>query len=210
MERNTNIKTLADQLKEEEHVYALWPKGSDATGRLDVYSCDKTKELISLVPHGLKYLETTHRYASDPDNTKYMMRLPNETPEETKVFLEIIDKEWQKQEPSFYEFAVLLGEVHIGAASAYLSDDRTSAELGWIIDKKYWGQGYGYEAAKKVVDFCRKELNVQKVIAHCDTENTGSYRIMEKLGMKRICINEGRKNRAAEKLSQEYQYEMSL
>lgn len=210
MERNTIIKTLADQLKEGEHVQALWPEGSDVTGRLDVYSCDKAKELISLVPHGVKYLETTHRYASDPDNTRYMMRLPNETPEETKVFLEIIDKEWQKQSPSFYEFAVLLGEVHIGAASAYLSDDRTSAELGWIIDKKYWGQGYGYEAAKKVVDFCRNELNVQKVIAHCDTENTGSYRIMEKLGMQRVCINEGRKNRAAEKLSQEYQYEMSL
>lgn len=99
-----------------------------------------------------------------------MVRLPNETIEETKAFLEAVDAEWQKDRPFFYEFAILLGNVHI--------------------------------------DFCKEKLSIKHFIAHCDTENTGSYRIMERLGMKRVCVNEGRKNRAATQLSREYQYEM--
>ena len=40
-----------------------------------------------------------------------------------------------------------------------------------------------------------------------DIENTGSYRVMEKLGMKRVGVRDGRKNRAATDISKEYRYE---
>ncbi len=113
---------------------------------------------ITLEPLGLKHLKTVHEYASDLENTRYMVHLPNETVEETKAFLEQKEAEWQKEVPGSYEFAVLLGDVHIGAV--------------------------------------------------CDTENIGSYRVMEKLGMKRASVRDGRKNRASEELSREYQYEM--
>ena len=36
-------------------------------------------ERLTLKPLGIQYLETVHEYASDPENTKYMMYLPNET-----------------------------------------------------------------------------------------------------------------------------------
>lgn len=47
----------------------------------------KTNRLV-LCPLGIKYLESTHEYASDADATKYMMFLPNDTMEETAGFLE--------------------------------------------------------------------------------------------------------------------------
>ena len=167
-----------------------------------------TQEAISLEPLGLKHLETAHEYASDLENTRYMVHLPNETIEETRTFLEGREEEWQKEVPGSYEFAVLLGEVHIGAVSAFLNEERTEAEIGWIINKKYWRKGYAFEAANLLVDFCKKELNVHKFTAVCDTENTGSYRVMEKLGMKRVGVRDGRKNRASEEFSKEYRYEM--
>lgn len=163
---------------------------------------------ITLEPLGLKHLDTVHEYASDLENTRYMVHLPNETIEETKAFLERKEAEWQKEVPESYEFAVLLGDVHIGAVCAYLDESRTEAEIGWILNKKYWRKGYALEAAKLLLEFCRKELNVHKFTAVCDTENVGSYRVMEKLGMKRVCVREGRKNRAANYFSREYQYRM--
>ena len=163
---------------------------------------------LTLEPLGLKHLRTVHEYASDLENTRYMVHLPNESIEETKSFLEKKEAEWQKDVPESYEFAVLLGAVHIGAVCAYLNKERTEAEIGWIINKKYWRKGYAFEAATLLLDFCKKELNIHKFTAVCDTENIGSYRIMEKLGMKRVCERDGRKNRAATEVSKEYQYEM--
>ncbi len=167
-----------------------------------------TDEVISLEPLGLKHLKTAHQYASDLENTRYMVHLPNETIEETRAFLAWKEAEWQKEVPESYEFAVLLGENHIGAVCAFLNEERTEAEIGWIINKKYWRKGYAFEAAKLLLDFCKKELNIHRFTAVCDTENAGSYRVMEKLGMKRVCERGGRKNRASEELSKEYQYEM--
>lgn len=51
-------------------------------------------ERLTLKPLGMKYLETVHEYASDLENTKYMLFLPNESIEETKEFLQMADKEW--------------------------------------------------------------------------------------------------------------------
>lgn len=165
-------------------------------------------EKLLLEPLGLKHLETVHEYASDLENTRYMVHLPNETIEETRAFLEQKEAEWQKEMPENYEFAVLLGEVHIGAVCAYLNEERTEAEIGWILNKKYWRKGYALEAANILLDFCRRELNIHNFFAVCDAENVGSYRVMEKLGMKRVCVRDGRKNRASEELSKEYRYEM--
>ncbi len=36
-----------------------------------------------------------------------------------------------------------------------------------------------------LLDYCFKELNLNRIIASCDTRNIASYRLMEKLGMKR-------------------------
>ena len=163
---------------------------------------------LTLEPLGLKHLNTVHEYASDIENTRYMVHLPNETIEETKAFLERVSDEWAKEEPFGYEFAVLLGDVHIGAVCAYLNEERTEAEIGWIINKKYWRKGYAFQAATLLLVFCKNELNIHKFSAVCDTENIGSYRVMEKLGMKCVCERDGRKNRVAAEVSKEYQYEM--
>ncbi len=166
-------------------------------------------ERLMLTPLGMKYLETVHEYASDPENTEYMLCLPNETIEETKEFVQNAQLEWAKDKPSFYEFAILYEKQHIGAVSIYLNED-ASGELGWIINKRYWRQGITYEAASALLQYAKKELNVHHFIAHCDSENIASYKIMEKLGMSRTGASGGRKNRGSEEERTEYVYELHI
>ncbi len=166
------------------------------------------KGRLNLVKHGSRFLESTYKYASDIENTKFMVHLPNMSIEETKSFLNAIDEEWKKENPSFFEFAILLDGKHIGAVSVYLNDERNIGELGWILDKDYWGYGYAYEAAMLLVSFCREHLNISHFVAHCDSENIASYKIMEKIGMKLVCVNGNRRNRASQELRREFQYEM--
>lgn len=140
-------------------------------------------ERLMLRPLNIDDLETVHIYASDEENTTYMFWLPNDTKEKTAEFLTMVTEEWKKKQPSFYEFAIMLNEQHIGAISIYLNEERTEGELGWIINKNYWGKGIATEAAGSIKDFSIKELKLNKLIANCDARNINSYKIMKKIGL---------------------------
>lgn len=142
----------------------------------------KTERLL-LRPLDLSDLESMHEYASDKENTLYMYHLPRKI-EETAEFLSSVTKEWEKDIPSFYEFAIELDGIQIGSISVYLSDNRDSADLGWILNKKYWHNGYATEAAMALKDFALNILQVKKLTANCDHRNTASSRVMEKIGLK--------------------------
>lgn len=169
----------------------------------------KTQRL-TLKPLGPEYLLSTHKYSSDVDNCRLMVYLPNESLEETAQFLADVEAEWAKDKPSFYEFAILLNGEHIGAISLYIENEGRSLELGWIIDKKYWGNGYTTEAGKALIDYGVNTLGFRHFIAHCDSENVASYRVMEKLGMTRTDSYGGRKNRASDEDRIEFLYEITI
>ena len=82
-------------------------------------------------------------------------------------------------------------------------------EIGWILNRNYWGHGYGTEAAEAVLRFMTEELGISSCISCCDTRNTASARMMEKLGMTKIRqrprIYERRKEDA-----QEYVYQWTV
>ncbi len=167
-------------------------------------------ERLLLVPLGPQYLNSTHEYASDLDNTKYMVHLPNIDIGETKSFLDRVQAEWEKCNPDYYEFAILFDEVHIGAVSIYIDKDNAEGELGWIISKKNWGHGYAVEAAREIINFAKQELKINKFIAHCDSENVSSYRVMDKLGMSLADKTKGRKNKSSDEDREELMYLLEL
>lgn len=163
-------------------------------------------ERLVLKPLGKEYLKTTIQYAMDYENARYMCHLPNDTVEETEAFLANAEEEWKKEQPQFLEFAITYNDIHIGAVSVYFEND--SGELGWIINKNYWGNGFAYEAARAVIDYSKTQMKVSHFIAHCDTENIASYKLMEKLGMNRTGEWGGRRNKSTSEDSLEYQYEI--
>lgn len=142
----------------------------------------KTERLL-LRPLDIADLKTAHEYSSDVENTKYMMWLPHRTEEETSSFLKCVTDEWKKDKPSFYEFAVVLDGLHIGAISLYLDEAHKTGELGWILNKQYQQKGYACEAALAVKDFALNALHLKRIVAQCDYRNDPSRKLMEKIGM---------------------------
>ena len=142
----------------------------------------KTERLI-LRPADISYLSSTHAYAGDAENTKYMMFLPYADEEETAEFLRDSAAQWAKDQPERYEVVILFGDVHIGGITLYMMEDRSEAELGWVLHRDYLRRGFATEAAKAVMDFAKDSLGVRRIFAGCDSENVASYKLMEKLGM---------------------------
>ena len=84
-------------------------------------------ERLRIVPQSMKYLESTHEYASDRQNMRYMMFLPNDSIEETKTFLANSEAEWKSASPRDFQCAILRGEEHIGGVSVTLSGNASSS-----------------------------------------------------------------------------------
>lgn len=165
-------------------------------------------ERLQLVPLSMKYLESTHEYAMDLENTKYMLHLPNDDISDTKAFLISVEESWKKESPNNYEFAILLNGVHIGVVSLYIHENERVGEFGWIIKKKYWRKGYCLEAAHGLMDYAVKELGLRKFYATCDRDNAGSRAIMERLGMHLVSETYGRVNKASDEVKFECRYEV--
>lgn len=58
-------------------------------------------------------------------------------------------------------------------------------EIGWVIAADRQGRGYATEAARALLDYAFTTLGSHRVIATCQPENPASWRVMEKLGMRR-------------------------
>ena len=178
---------------------------------------------LILVPTGMQYFETRSRIAGDIENTRFMMFLPK-SPNETKKYLENCELQWKSENQDLFEFEILLKDEKvssiselksIGGISFELLDSNPEvvkiygnnvADMGWILDKNYWNKGFVTEAANLIVDFV-KSLGVKMIFAQCDSENIGSWRVMEKIGMKRICDNGKRFNKSEPNIEKtEYTY----
>ncbi len=129
--------------------------------------------------------EAAHAYASEPDNVTYMGWGPN-AEDDTRNFIKQSIKKNRSNNVD-YEFAVVLKESGklIGGCGISKSRSRNEAMLGWILHNDYWKQGLGTELAHELLRFGFEELKLHRIYAHCDSENYGSYRVMERNGMRK-------------------------
>jgi RimJ/RimL family protein N-acetyltransferase len=58
-------------------------------------------------------------------------------------------------------------------------------ELGWVLDPAHTGQGYATEAVRELLRYSFEELGVRRVTANCFLANDTSWRLMERVGMRR-------------------------
>ena len=59
------------------------------------------------------------------------------------------------------------------------------ADLGWVIDPDHAGHGYATEAVREVLRICFEDLGLRRVAADCFAANEASWRLMERVGMRR-------------------------
>jgi RimJ/RimL family protein N-acetyltransferase len=130
--------------------------------------------------------QAIQEYASDPEVVRYIGWGPN-TEKDTQEFLQRAFDRQREQPRTEYELAVVLKAENrlIGGGGIYINPDHKEAELGYTLNRRFWGQGYATEAARAFVAFGFEELGLHRVYATCDPANTASARVMEKIDMQR-------------------------
>lgn len=59
------------------------------------------------------------------------------------------------------------------------------AELGWVLHPEVTGRGYAAEAVRELPWICFEDLGLRRVTAGCFVANEASWRLMERVGMRR-------------------------
>ncbi|MDX8291036.1 GNAT family protein [Metabacillus indicus] len=128
-----------------------------------------------------------HQYASQERSCAFQPWGPN-SEEETKAFVRQVIEDSVKDNRTRYVFAIVsIGDKKmIGAGELNVSDwENRAGEISYIVNPDYWGQGVATEAANLLIKLGLKEFRLHRIYATCDPENTGSFRVLEKAGMKK-------------------------
>jgi len=128
--------------------------------------------------------EAVHSWAGNPENTRYMAWGPN-TEEETREYL-------TRTTPGADFLVVLKDSMRVIGSGGYpgsvLTDPDKPGEVGWILHKDFWKQGYGTEFGGELIRYGFEDLKLRRIFAFCAEVNRGSWRVMERNGMRREAL----------------------
>lgn len=142
-------------------------------------------ERLSLRAFTEKDFAAVHRFASNFENTIYVILMGPNTEEQTQAFINMAIQKSKENPLTDYHYAVVQKETQQVIGACQISVSGCEASLGWILHRDHWKQGYGTELGLELLRFGFEELNLHRITAECDAENQGSCRLMEKIGMRR-------------------------
>ena len=90
----------------------------------------------------------------------------------------------QYQTRGYGRYAVRLKETGNLIGMCGFLKENYGIDFGYRYSKNSWGKGFGFEAAKVVLNYGFSELGFEKLVGLTAEENSGSIRILEKLGFK--------------------------
>lgn len=135
-------------------------------------------------------LDAVQAFASDPVVCAFAEWGPN-TPQETAAFLDEYAAEQRAVPRETWTLAVamdgsVIGSVALMTGTSDLVRGPGEAEIGYVLRRDAWSNGYAAEAAEALLAWAGSHLGITRVVATCRPENTGSVRVLEKIGMQQV------------------------
>lgn len=150
----------------------------------------KTERLV-LRPIRESDYNDVFEFASKEEVAKYVSWNTHKSKEDSKALCKMWASQYENGER--YHWAITMGGKMIGNIEVVkIVNDCTY--LGWQVDSALWNKGIMTEAASAVRDFLFNEVGFSALYATYITENIGSGRVMQKIGMKPITAEEYYKN----------------
>jgi RimJ/RimL family protein N-acetyltransferase len=143
---------------------------------------------LTIRPAELTDSEKTWRYRCLPLVGRWLSSSPSDLGEYSKWFEEpdrlvktlIIELD-----------GVVIGDLMLSIEDAWAQSEiedqarGVQAELGWCLSPEHAGHGYATEAVTELIRICFDDLGLRRVKADCFADNEASWRLMERVHMRR-------------------------
>ena len=146
---------------------------------------------VTLRPAVADDLAATWEYRRLPEVSRWLTRAPA-TPEEYRE--QFLDPERLARTIVVELQGEVIGDLMLKVEDAWAQAevaDRargTQAELGWVLHPEHAGHGYATEAVRALIDLAFDDMGLRRVTAGCFAANEASWRLMERVGMRRETV----------------------
>ncbi len=145
-------------------------------------------ERLLLRPFAQHDLDAFHAIHSDEGNARWLYNDPRTLEESRALLAHKIGGSSVRAEGEWLSAAAVLresSEVVADVSLLWASEEHRQGEIGFIVHPGHHGRGYATEAARPLVSFAFQTLGLHRVSGRLEARNTGSARVLEKLGMRR-------------------------
>ena len=155
---------------------------------LEAVAWPLTTARLSIRPATAEDVEAAWRYRQDPSVGHWI----TSAPESFEAFTQLFTNARTLAKTLLVELhGEVIGDLMLSIEDAWAQTEvrpratGVPAEVGWAFDPRHCGQGYATEAVAELLRLCFEDLGLRRVTGTCFAENVASWRLMERLGMRR-------------------------
>ncbi|HDZ19484.1 hypothetical protein LCGC14_0614230 [marine sediment metagenome] len=145
----------------------------------------ETKRLI-IRPFNSDDINPFISFMINKESTKYFNFTEEEkTPEGAETLIQSIINSYGTQN-SVFALAITQKDSgrYLGSCGLSPIENDNEVECFYALLPQFWGNGYAIESVKKLFEYAFTELNLSKIVAYVNPENTRSWKTAERVGMK--------------------------
>lgn len=141
--------------------------------------CETERTIIREIT--LNDIDDLYRIYSNGETNRYIENLYENREDEIEFTKAYIQNQYR-----FYEYGMWViiekstGKL-IGRAGLSDREGYDTTEIGFVFDRNCWGKGYAYEVCRRIMDYARDELNMEKLISFTYHENERAKNLLERL-----------------------------
>jgi RimJ/RimL family protein N-acetyltransferase len=123
---------------------------------------------------------------SDPQALRYWSFPPYRERAEAEKLLAEMHENFRRKTHFQWGIAQRSDDRVIGTSTLFRLDDQSRrAELGYILNRRFWGPGLMGEALTALVGFAFEKMDLHRLEADIDPRNAASVKVVERLGFQR-------------------------
>lgn len=141
-----------------------------------------------------------YRRGSDAAFGRYILAIPWPYDRaDAEAFVGMVLERQERPNEWWWTITVRPGDESAGDLNAIMAPATGVVSMGWGIAPEHWGKGLMTEAVRAVIDWLFASTKAFKAVATADAENVGSWRVMEKAGMRREGLIRGERMHRGER-----------
>lgn len=122
---------------------------------------------------------------SDKEVMEFFPFLPSR--DQTMEFIRRMQHQFVEKGFCYFPVDHLESNLFIGfigfSLQEFKSDFTPCVDIGWRIQKKYWGKGLATEGALQCIQYAKDHLPLNRIYSMAPKMNSKSLKVMEKIGM---------------------------
>lgn len=132
--------------------------------------------------------EEEDQYLSVFDDAEVTVHLPKRTKDENRRLFKETIQEYEENSPCgrWGMFTDDDNDYMGMCLLRHFEGSKDKIELGYVLHKKYWGQGIASEMARIMIDYAFEQTGARQVVAVTTFGNLASQKVLEKAGLKRM------------------------